>query len=159
MTTMPMRRKYLPDADATMRCGARLAPGLSGGMIVTLSGELGAGKTTLVRGLLHGLGWTGPVKSPTYTLVEHYPISSLYLYHFDFYRFEEPAEWEDSGFAEYFRPDALCVIEWPERVRGMLPPADVALSLRYRGAGRELSLAAGTPAGNACLAAFDSTEP
>jgi tRNA threonylcarbamoyladenosine biosynthesis protein TsaE len=154
-----MSRKYLPDADATMHSGAALAPALTGGMIVTLSGELGAGKTTLVRGLLQGLGWTGPVKSPTYTLVEHYPISSLYLYHFDFYRFDEPAEWEDSGFAEYFRPDALCVIEWPERVHGMLPPADVALSLRYQGAGRELSLASGTPNGNACLAAFASTVP
>lgn len=159
MTTMPVSRNYLPDPDATMRSGAALARGLSGGMIVTLSGELGAGKTTLVRGLLHGLGWTGPVKSPTYTLVEHYPISSLYLYHFDFYRFDEPAEWEDSGFAEYFRPDALCVIEWPERVRGMLPPADVALTLRYQGAGRELLLEAGTPAGNACVAAFASTPP
>lgn len=159
MTIMPMSRKYLPDADATMRAGAAMARGLSGGMIVTLSGELGSGKTTLVRGLLHGLGWAGSVKSPTYTLVEHYPISSLYLYHFDFYRFDEPAEWEDSGFAEYFRPDALCVIEWPERVRGMLPRADVALSLRYRGAGRELLLEAGTPAGNACLAAFASTVP
>jgi tRNA threonylcarbamoyladenosine biosynthesis protein TsaE len=159
MTTMPMSRKYLPDADATMRSGAALAPGLTRGMIVTLSGELGAGKTTLVRGLLHGLGWAGPVKSPTYTLVEHYPISRLYLYHFDFYRFDGPAEWEDSGFAEYFRPDALCVIEWPERVRGMLPLADVALSLRYQGSGRELLLEAGTPAGNACLTAFASTVP
>ena len=157
MTILQMSRKYLPDADATMHSGAALAPALTGGMIVTLSGELGAGKTTLVRGLLQGLGWTGPVKSPTYTLVEHYPISSLYLYHFDFYRFDEPAEWEDSGFAEYFRPDALCVIEWPERVHGMLPPADVALSLRYQGAGRELLLASGTPAGSACLAAFAST--
>ena len=159
MTIMQISRKYLPDADATMHSGAALAPALTGGMIVTLSGELGAGKTTLVRGLLQGLGWTGPVKSPTYTLVEHYPISSIYFYHFDFYRFDEPAEWEDSGFAEYFRPDALCVIEWPERVRGMLPPADVALSLRYQGAGRELLLASGTPAGNACLAAFASAPP
>ena len=159
MTIMQMSRKYLPDAGATMRSAAALAPGLTGGMIVTLSGELGAGKTTMVRGLLHGLGWTGSVKSPTYTLVEHYPISRLYLYHFDFYRFDEPAEWEDSGFAEYFRPDALCVIEWPERVRDVLPPADVALSLRYQGAGRELLLASGTPAGNACLAAFAPTIP
>jgi tRNA threonylcarbamoyladenosine biosynthesis protein TsaE len=159
MTIMQMSRKYLPDANATMHFGAALAPALSGGMIVTLSGELGAGKTTLVRGLLQGLGWTGPVKSPTYTLVEHYPISSIYFYHFDFYRFDGPAEWEDSGFAEYFRPDALCVIEWPERVRGMLPPTDIALSLRYQDAGRELLLASGTPAGNACLAAFASTAP
>jgi tRNA threonylcarbamoyladenosine biosynthesis protein TsaE len=159
MTIMQMSRKYLPDANATMHSGAALAPALSGGMIVTLSGELGAGKTTLVRGLLQGLGWTGPVKSPTYTLVEHYPISSIYFYHFDFYRFDKPAEWEDSGFAEYFRPDALCVIEWPERVRSMLPPTDIALSLRYQDAGRELLLASGTPAGNACLAAFASTAP
>lgn len=159
MTTMPVLRKSLPDADATMRAGAALAPVMREGIVVTLSGELGAGKTTLVRGLLHGLGWAGPVKSPTYTLVEHYLISSLYFYHFDFYRFDEPAEWEDSGFAEYFRPDALCVIEWPERVRGMLPPVDVALTLRYQGNGRELLLEAGTPAGNACLAAFASTVP
>lgn len=159
MTIMRTSRKYLPEANATTRAGAALAPGLRGGMIVTLSGELGAGKTTLVRGLLHGMGWTGPVKSPTYTLVEHYPISSLYLYHFDFYRFDKPAEWEDSGFAEYFRPDALCVIEWPEHVRGMLPPVDVALSLQYQGDGRELTLQAGTPAGNACLATFASPAP
>ena len=159
MTIMQTSRKYLPDTNATMRAGAALAPGLSGGMIVTLSGELGAGKTTLVRGLLHGLGWNGPVKSPTYTIVEHYLISSLYLYHFDFYRFDKPAEWEDSGFAEYFRPDALCVIEWPEHVRGMLPPVDVALSLQYQRDGRELTLQAGTRAGNACLATFASLAP
>ena len=159
MTIMQTSRKYLPDTNATMCAGAALAPGLNSGMIVTLSGELGAGKTTLVRGLLHGLGWTGPVKSPTYTLVEHYLISSLYLYHFDFYRFDKPAEWEDAGFAEYFRPDALCVIEWPEHVRGMLPPVDVALSLQYQGDGRQLTLQAGTRAGNACLATFASLAP
>src|SRR4029078_2998100 len=159
MTIMQISRKYLPDADATMHSGAALAPALSGGMIVTLSRALGAGKTTLVAGVLQGLGCTGPVKSPTYTLVEHYPISSIYFYHFDFYRFDEPIEWEDSGFAEYFRPDALCVIEWPERVHGILPPADVTLSLRYHGAGRELLLASGTPAGSAGLAAFASAVP
>ncbi|MGH8713508.1 MAG: tRNA (adenosine(37)-N6)-threonylcarbamoyltransferase complex ATPase subunit type 1 TsaE [Casimicrobiaceae bacterium] len=159
MTTMQAQRKYLPDASATMGAGARLAPGLAGGMVVTLSGELGAGKTTLARGLLHGLGWTGPVKSPSYTLVEHYPLSSLYFYHFDFYRFDKPGEWEDSGFAEYFRPDAICVIEWPERVRGMLAQPDLALALAYQGDGRMLSLDAATPAGKACLAAFAPPAP
>jgi tRNA threonylcarbamoyladenosine biosynthesis protein TsaE len=78
------------------------------------------------------------------------------LYHFDFYRFDNAAEWEDSGFADYFRPDALCVIEWPERVRGMLPAVDVALSLQYEREGRELMLQAGTRAGNACLSGFAS---
>ncbi|MGH8851786.1 MAG: tRNA (adenosine(37)-N6)-threonylcarbamoyltransferase complex ATPase subunit type 1 TsaE [Casimicrobiaceae bacterium] len=159
MTTMQAQRKYLPDAGATMHAGARLAPGLVGGMIVTLSGELGAGKTTLVRGLLHGLGWSGVVKSPSYTLLEHYPLSSLYLYHFDFYRFDKPEEWEDSGFAEYFRPDAICVIEWPERARGMLPRPDLAIVLRYEGDGRTLALDAATPAGKACLAAFAPRGP
>ena len=75
---------YLPDAAATEAAGARLAGGLHGGMVVTLSGDLGAGKTTLARGCLCALGWGGRVKSPSYTLVEHYPLSSLYFYHFDF---------------------------------------------------------------------------
>src|SRR6266568_490789 len=85
--TMPIideRAEYLPDPTATLEAGARLARGLCGGMVFTLSGELGSGKTTLVRGMLHELGWRGSVKSPTYTLVEHYQISSLYFYHFDF---------------------------------------------------------------------------
>jgi tRNA threonylcarbamoyladenosine biosynthesis protein TsaE len=90
ITIIEERREYLADADATLAAGARLAPGLVGGMVVTLSGELGAGKTTLVRGILRCMGWTGPVKSPTYALVEHYALSSLYFYHFDFYRFGDP---------------------------------------------------------------------
>ena len=95
---------YLPDAAATEAAGARLARGLAGGMIVTLSGDLGAGKTTLVRGCLRALGWAGPVKSPSYPLVEHYPLSSLYFYHFDFYRFADPSEWETAGLADCFQP-------------------------------------------------------
>ena len=107
----------LADAASTLSAGARLAAGLRGGMVVTLSGELGAGKTTLVRGMLQTLGWKGTVKSPSYTLVEHYFASSIYFYHFDFYRFADPDEWQHTGFAEYFRPDAICVIEWPEKIR------------------------------------------
>ncbi len=94
-------------------------------MVVALHGDLGTGKTTVVRGALRALGWTGPVKSPTYTLVEHYPFSSLYFYHFDFYRFADPSEWETAGFADCFRDDAVCLVEWPERVAGLLPPADI----------------------------------
>ena len=142
-----------------MRAGAALAPGLRGGMIVTLSGELGAGKTTLVRGVLRGLGWTGPVKSPSYALVEHYSLSSLYLYHFDFYRFEDTDEWDATGFAEYFRPDSIGVIEWPERVAPRLPSIDVSARLTLAGEGRALELSAATEAGDACLAAFVATAP
>jgi tRNA threonylcarbamoyladenosine biosynthesis protein TsaE len=123
-------------------------------MIVTLSGELGAGKTTLVRGVLRGLGWTGPVKSPSYALVEHYLFSSLYFYHFDFYRFDDPDEWNTTGFAEYFRPDSIAVIEWPERVASRLPWVDMAARIELAEPGRGLELRAATEAGKACLAQF-----
>jgi tRNA threonylcarbamoyladenosine biosynthesis protein TsaE len=147
---------YLPDTESTLRAGGALAAGLRAGMIATLAGELGAGKTTLVRGILLGLGWTGPVKSPSFALVEHYQISSLYFYHFDLYRFNDPIEWDAAGFAEYFRPDAICVIEWPERIAARLPRADVAALLAYAPTGRTLELQAGTPAGKTCLAAFSA---
>ena len=152
MTIIEGQRIVLPDATATVAAGAAIATGLRGGMVVGLTGELGAGKTTLVRGMLRGLGWTGSVKSPTYTLVEHYAISSLYFYHFDFYRFSEPDEWESTGFSEYFRPDAVCVIEWPERVAVWLPQIDISLTLEHAPGGRTLQFAACTEAGNECLA-------
>ena len=160
-TQMSTITLHLPDAAATAAIGARMAPALAGGMIVTLSGDLGAGKTTLVRGCLRALGWAGPVKSPTYTLVEHYPLSSLYFYHFDFYRFADPREWETAGLAECFRPDAVCVIEWPERVAGLLPAADLVVTLlhpaRADEAGRWLTLHAATEAGERCLTAMTAT--
>ncbi len=123
-------------------------------MVVTLAGDLGVGKTTLVRGLLRALGWNGPVKSPTYALVEHYPLSSLYFYHFDFYRLNDATEWDSAGFAELFRPDAVGVIEWPERAAGRLPTVDVAARLDYALPGRTLALQAGTAAGRVCLDPF-----
>lgn len=125
-------------------------------MIVTLQGDLGTGKTTLVRGLLRARGITGPVKSPTYALVEHYPVSSLYFYHFDFYRFASPDEWDAAGFAEYFRDDAVCIVEWPERAGDRLASPDVALSLAYApgNAGRELVAVAHTASGERCLSAL-----
>ena len=150
---------HLPDAAATERAGAALASTLQGGMIVTLKGDLAAGKTTLARGALRALGWTGPVKSPTYTLVEHYLVSRLYLYHFDFYRFENPEEWETAGLAEYFRSDAVGLVEWPERVAGLLPAADVELVLKHLdlgASGRTLTLRPATPAGERCQSAITS---
>ncbi len=150
----------LPDAVATEAAGARLATGLRGGMVIAISGELGAGKTTLVRGCLRALGWTAPVKSPTYMLVEHYPVSSLYFYHFDFYRFADPSEWETAGLADYFRDDSICVVEWPERVAGLLPPPDLALTLSYPidpgSTGRHLALVAQTEDGERCLIAMSA---
>jgi tRNA threonylcarbamoyladenosine biosynthesis protein TsaE len=129
-------------------------------MVITLSGDLGAGKTTLVRGCLRALGWHGPVKSPTYTLVEHYSFSSLYFYHFDFYRFDDSDEWETTGFADYFRDDAVCMVEWPERVASRLSPADLSLVLAHpadvHGGGRHLVADAHSEAGERCLIAMAS---
>jgi len=140
---------HLPDETATLRLGAALAEGIGPGRVLHLSGELGAGKTTLVRGLLRELGHTGRVKSPTYTLVELYVVSRLNLYHFDFYRFKDPGEWRDSGFREYFNPHAACVVEWPERAA--LAPPDLAARLAIEAGGRRAWLGAPSPAGRQWL--------
>ncbi len=149
---------FLASAADTEAAGARLAGCLGGGMIVTLSGELGAGKTTLTRGCLRAFGWQGTVKSPTYTIVEHYVLSSLYFYHIDFYRFTDPDEWETAGVADCFRPDAVCFVEWPERVASHLPRADVALLLAYPSdaeqPGRNLAVDAHGTRGRRCADAL-----
>jgi len=144
---------FLPDEHATRRLGAALAAGIARGRVIFLGGDLGAGKTTLVQGLLRALGFAGRVKSPTYSLVELYKLSSLNLYHFDFYRFEDRSEWIDSGFREYFNQDSACVIEWPERVAGLLAPPDLELRLEFSGTGRRALLKPQTAAGRDWLAA------
>lgn len=148
----------MPDEAATRALGRELAPWLVPGLVVWLDGDLGAGKTTLARALLRGLGHTGPVKSPTYTLVEVYVVSSIYWYHFDFYRFNEPEEFDDAGLGEYFRKDAVCLVEWPEKAAGHVPPADLALVFRFADdspeSGRELELVARSGAGQQCLNNF-----
>ena len=123
--------------------------------MVYLCGELGAGKTTLARGLLRALGYSGPVKSPSYTLVELYKFSRLYLYHFDFYRFNNPDELGEAGFREYFSPDSVCLVEWPERAAGALPAADITVKLRIAGSGRMSEIHADTEAGRLCLGRLD----
>jgi tRNA threonylcarbamoyladenosine biosynthesis protein TsaE len=144
----------LPDEAATERLGASLAPLLHPGLVIYLEGDLGAGKTTLARALIRALGHAGPVKSPTYSLVEVYVLSSLYLYHFDFYRFESPEEFLDAGLGEYFNETAVCLVEWPERAEGCVPPSDLQLRLHHAGFGRVLEALAATPQGQACLTAL-----
>ncbi len=108
------------------------------GGIIYLSGELGAGKTTLTRGLLRGYGFSGAVKSPTYTLVEPYEFDQCQLYHFDLYRLADPEEVEYLGVEDYFQPANLCIVEWAERGAGVIPPADLSITLALAGTGREL---------------------
>jgi len=146
----------LPDAEATLRLGAALAAGVAPGRVLHLRGELGTGKTTLVRGLLRALGHRGRVKSPSYSLLEPYTLSSLNLYHFDFYRFKDRSEWLSSGFREYFNPDSVCIVEWPERAGEDLAPPDLELRLEFAGEARRASLEARTPAGESWLSALRS---
>jgi tRNA threonylcarbamoyladenosine biosynthesis protein TsaE len=120
------------------------------GLIIFLSGNLGAGKTTLARGILRGLGFKEKVKSPTYNLIEVYKISRLYLYHFDFYRFNNPHEWEEAGFRDYFNADSICFVEWPEKADGLLPQADLKFIFRVA-EGRNVEIQADTEAGKLCV--------
>jgi tRNA threonylcarbamoyladenosine biosynthesis protein TsaE len=147
----------LPDEEATLALGASLAPRLGPGLFIALEGELGAGKTTLVRGILRGLGYAGPVKSPTYTLVEVYEVSRLSLYHFDFYRFHDPREWTDAGFRDMFSGAGTCLVEWPDRARGLLPPPDMVIRLDIRDRGRIATLTAGSEAGKRLLSALPAS--
>ena len=141
----------MQDADATARLGSRLAPCVHPGMRLYFRGELGSGKSTLIRSLLRGLGVRARVKSPSYTLVELYTVSRLNLYHFDFYRFLDKREFADAGLADYFHGEGVCLVEWPERAGDTLPEPDLEFTLAYAGAGREISVHAGTPAGEQCL--------
>jgi tRNA threonylcarbamoyladenosine biosynthesis protein TsaE len=146
----------LPDEAATLRLGEACAAGAANGRVLHLRGELGAGKTTVVRGLLRALGHPGTVKSPTYTLVEPYSVLRLNLYHFDFYRLKDPSEWLSSGFREHFNAESLCVVEWPERAGDLIARPDLDILLEYQGnadqPSRRATLRAHSPAGEAWLA-------
>jgi tRNA threonylcarbamoyladenosine biosynthesis protein TsaE len=149
----------LPNAEATDALGAALGHAIQQrlddvrayGLQLNLSGELGAGKTALVRALLRAMGVTGPVKSPTFALLEPYTVSSLDFYHFDFYRFADPADFVAAGFREQFGPGRITAVEWPERAGPRLPTGDLAIALRIEGSGRRASAAATSRLGQACL--------
>jgi tRNA threonylcarbamoyladenosine biosynthesis protein TsaE len=132
----------LPDEAATLALGASLSGLLKPGWVVYLRGDLGAGKTTLVRGLLRALGYEGRVKSPTYTLLESYELSRFVLQHYDLYRMIDPREWLDAGFRDECNANALCVVEWPEKAKGLLPKPDLEIHLEIAGEGRTAHIAA-----------------
>jgi tRNA threonylcarbamoyladenosine biosynthesis protein TsaE len=151
----------LPGEADTLALGAALAAGLDSGMVIWLEGDLGAGKTTLVRGLLRGAGESGPVKSPTYTLVEVHVVSGLNFYHFDFYRFNQAEEYLDAGLDEYFSGNGVCLVEWPDKAAPYLPPADMRIELRVApgttAEERTASITATSDKGRTCLAGVMSS--
>ena len=127
----------LGDETETVALGLALSELLPLPFVIYMYGDLGAGKTTFVRGLLQGMGHQGAVKSPTYTLVEPYQFSDKAVYHFDLYRLADPEELEFIGIREYQEEDALLIFEWPDKGDGMIPQADLVIELEYQETGRK----------------------
>ena len=151
----------LPDPETTMRAGGQLAAALGAArresgqapVLVHLRGPLGSGKTTLVRGILRALGHRGPVRSPTYTLIEPYTAGAVEIYHCDLYRLAAAEELDYLGIRDCFRDGAWCLIEWPERGRGLLPAPDLDLDFAFHPEGRLLRVRAASREGRRLLAA------
>lgn len=157
----PLTRSLeLPDEAATDALAASLAQALTGGWQIHLSGDLGAGKTRFVRGLLRALGHTGRVRSPTFTLMEPYKLANFTLYHFDFYRFSGENDWRDAGFDEWLADErGVVVIEWPE-MAGRLPTPDLQMQFEFgAGESRRVQLRSQTSRGSTWLTRIATTHP
>ena len=149
----------LVSAKATENLGARLAGALPTGCTVYLYGELGAGKTTLVRGLVRALGHIGPVRSPTYTLLEPYTVAGRQIVHLDLYRLADPEELEFLGLRDFLDGRSIFLVEWPERGQGFLLAADLIIELRHAATGRVCRLVATSPHGEAVLLDYQGFFP
>jgi tRNA threonylcarbamoyladenosine biosynthesis protein TsaE len=149
----------LADEVSTVAFATRLAPQIEPGMVIYLHGDLGVGKTTLVRALLHAMGYIGRVKSPTYTLLELYQAGGLHLCHFDLYRFHDADEWDAAGFRDEFNGQNVCLVEWPEKAQGLVPRADLEITLEILSteptcSSRNIEVLAISQAGRECLEAL-----
>jgi tRNA threonylcarbamoyladenosine biosynthesis protein TsaE len=152
---------FLADANATRAAGERLGRSLqqqrfAQPLLITLTGDLGAGKTTFVAGLIRALGHEGAVRSPTYTLIEPYEFSGLSIFHLDLYRLMDPSQLEDLGWRDLLQPDTVLLVEWPEKAGDMLGPADLSLTFSYPTSGldgRSLTLHSLTANGERLLTA------
>jgi tRNA threonylcarbamoyladenosine biosynthesis protein TsaE len=130
----------IKNEQAMLDFGKQLALKLDVGLLVYLVGDLGAGKTTLVRGVLRGMGYEAAVKSPTYNIVENYALEGKQLYHFDLYRIDDPEELEYMGIRDYLGPDSNCFVEWTEKGEGVLPEADVIVQISIYGEQRKVTI-------------------
>ncbi|MCK3657433.1 tRNA threonylcarbamoyladenosine biosynthesis protein TsaE [Pasteurellaceae bacterium Pebbles2] len=149
-------QQYLPDEQAMCQFGEKLIKLIREvahlhGFVVYLNGDLGAGKTTLSRGMIQGLGHSGNVKSPTYTLVEEYHLADLHIYHFDLYRLSDPEELEFMGIRDYFQPNSICLVEWAEKGKGLLSEADLIINIAYAEQARDIELIAQSPVASQIL--------
>jgi tRNA threonylcarbamoyladenosine biosynthesis protein TsaE len=133
-------QKFLSNTEETEQFGAELYRSLPRNCLVFLHGDLGAGKTTLVRGYLRAAGYTGTVKSPTYNLVEEYTVAGQAIYHFDLYRLTDPEELEWIGINDYFSHAAICFVEWPDHGKGFLPEPDAVINLSVQEEGRLIEI-------------------
>jgi tRNA threonylcarbamoyladenosine biosynthesis protein TsaE len=141
----------LPDEQTTQALAHVLASELTFPLVLTFDGALGTGKTTLIRGILRALGVTGAIKSPTFSLVESYPLTNYIFHHFDLYRLSDETELEAVGFRDYFAEDTICCIEWPTRAPCLGAFVDLTFELEMKGEGRQLTVTAVTDAGKALL--------
>ncbi|MFI4937695.1 MAG: tRNA (adenosine(37)-N6)-threonylcarbamoyltransferase complex ATPase subunit type 1 TsaE [Candidatus Berkiellales bacterium] len=147
--------KITVDDSASMEeLGAKLCKASTSELIVALTGNLGAGKTTLIRGFLHAMGYMGVVKSPTYTLVEPYELEGVNINHFDFYRLNSPDELEEMGIRDYFQPGNYCLIEWADKAKEFLPLPDLNITIMIQGDSREVTVDALSERGNDVLQTF-----
>ena len=144
-------KKSVAGESAQEALGAQLAAQCDEGLVIFLHGELGAGKTTLTRGFLRGMGYQGKVKSPTYTLVEEYDLGGKTCYHFDLYRLADPEELEYMGIRDFLLEKDILLIEWPEKGLGFLPAADVMIDISYENQARSVAIKGMTEKGNRFL--------
>ena len=142
---------FLPDEASMIAFGKRLAKAVITPTIIFMHGSLGAGKTTLARGFLRGLGYEDRVKSPTYTLVEAYELENLTVFHFDLYRLNDPQELEFMGIQDYFTEKTICLIEWPEHGEEYLPPPDLSCYIEMHQSGRGIRWVAASAQGETIL--------
>ncbi|TNF01518.1 MAG: tRNA (adenosine(37)-N6)-threonylcarbamoyltransferase complex ATPase subunit type 1 TsaE [Gammaproteobacteria bacterium] len=143
--------------EAMVAFGRQLGAVLTDGSLVFLEGDLGAGKTTLSRGMLSAFGHCGVVKSPTYTLVEPYQLGKKLIYHFDLYRLGDPEELEYIGIRDYLQQASFCLVEWPERGAGMLPAPDLRIQIDIESGARRLVVEANTERGKGAIKKLAAT--